>query len=97
MVLFWGRFPGMVDPELVKDHPLVLAEALSDEFLASLSPEKRKEAERLLIELDAMIEANPLYKLRWENEKQVEFFYADTPIQAAFCGNRFGSWFSCYF
>lgn len=90
MVLFWGRFPGMVDPELVKDHPLVLAEALSDEFLSSLTPEKRKEAERLLIELDAMIEANPLYKLRWENEKQVEFFYADTPIQAAFCGNRFG-------
>lgn len=46
--------------------------------------------EELLLELERAIEANPLYRFRKDNEQQIEFLRADTPIQAAFCGNRFG-------
>lgn len=48
------------------------------------------EAEILLAELDRAVEANPLYKFRRDNPQQIAFLSADTPIQAAFCGNRFG-------
>lgn len=44
----------------------------------------------LLAELDKAVNANPLYKFRQDNEQQIAFLKADTPIQAAFCGNRFG-------
>ena len=79
-----------VDPATVKNHPLEIAKRLTPKKLESLDPQKRAEAEDLLVELDSLMERNPLYKLRWDNEQQVQFFYADTPIQAAFCGNRFG-------
>lgn len=58
--------------------------------LDHLSPRERAEAERLLAELDQKIEANPLYKVRRDNEQQVEFWKASTRVQAAFAGNRFG-------
>ena len=48
------------------------------------------ERDQLLQELDAAIAANPLYKFRRDNEQQIAFLSAETPVQAAFCGNRFG-------
>lgn len=80
----------VVDPSLLKHHPLTLIEGMSEDRLNSLSDRERKEANELLLELGQMIEDNPLYRFTWKNEPQVDFIYADTPIQAAFCGNRFG-------
>lgn len=79
-----------VDPKLVEHHPLNVISKLTPEFLDRLKPEARAEANQLLIDLGEMIERNPLYRLTWKNDQQVEFLYATTPIQAAFCGNRFG-------
>lgn len=79
-----------IDPALVANHPLTLAEKLTPEMLERMLPSRRAEAEKLLQELDKMMDDNPLYKLRWDNEHQVDFLAADTSIQAAFCGNRFG-------
>jgi phage terminase large subunit-like protein len=57
--------------------------------LEGLSPAERKEAEKLLAELQAKYEANPL--LRYEpHEKQKEFHRARTYIKAFLGGNRSG-------
>lgn len=58
--------------------------------LARLSEGERREAEGLLAELDELYERNPLWKLRRDNAKQLEFLAAQTRIVAAFAGNRFG-------
>lgn len=63
---------------------------LNEGALEGLSKKDRAEAEKLLAELDKRIEDNPLYKLRADNEAQVEFWAAQTRIIAAFAGNRFG-------
>ena len=68
--------------------------------LAGLDPQTRKEALRLLGELDEVYAQNPLEKFHAcetscgpgckPHPKQREFLLANTRIQAAFTGNRFG-------
>lgn len=58
--------------------------------LGGLSAEERLEYEREQVELDALLEANPLAGFVPHSVKQREFLEAVSPIQAAFAGNRFG-------
>lgn len=63
---------------------------VSREQLASWPAEARREAEALLVEIDAVLERNPLAGFEPHSESQREFLAARTDIIAAFAGNRFG-------
>lgn len=59
-------------------------------MLERLSPEKRREAEELLAQLEGRRRENPLEFFEPHSQPQREFLEASTKVVAAFAGNRFG-------
>lgn len=56
----------------------------------ALSPADQARLDELLAGLDQRLSSNPLEAFRPHSRAQEEFFSAQTPIVAAFAGNRFG-------
>jgi phage terminase large subunit-like protein len=63
---------------------------IDHEAYSRLSKEQKERLDGLLAQLDGRLTSNPLEAFRPHSAAQESFFSANTPIVAAFAGNRFG-------